>query len=232
VRAPDPSSVGRSSSGVRQSCGDRGHWTRQVFDRDHLFAGRRLHESVGICIAGNVTSANLKETTWFTALSSQPSSPPGVASYTGDLVITTTEGSVTLRDSGLLNSGSGHYFELQEVTSGTGAYAGTTGMLVSQGTASRPDSKVPSTARSATCSGTRTGSRLRGSWRSWRTRGSSRTNEGRAPPDDRGRAQAGWVATPQLTPPFTGRRRRSMSLALCCICSCLGLAGRGRSARA
>src|SRR5882672_5866865 len=90
---------------------------------------------VGVCTAGNVTSANLKGTTWFTALSSQPSSPPGVASYTGDLVITTADGTVTLRDSGLLNSSSGHYFELQEVTSGTGAYLRATGMLVSQGIA-------------------------------------------------------------------------------------------------
>ena len=55
---------------------------------------------VGVCTAGNVTSENLEGTTWFTALSSQPSSPPGVASYTGDLVITTAEGTVTLRDSG------------------------------------------------------------------------------------------------------------------------------------
>src|SRR2546428_4651464 len=89
----------------------------------------------GDCTAGNVTSANLKGTTWFTALSSQPSSPPGVASYAGDLVITTADGTVTLRDSGLLNSSSGRYFELQEVTSGTGAYLRATGMLVSQGTA-------------------------------------------------------------------------------------------------
>jgi hypothetical protein len=90
---------------------------------------------VGVCTAGNVTSANLKGTTWFTALSSQPSSPPGVASYAGDLVITTADGTVTLRDSGLLNSSSGQYVELQEVTSGTGVYLGATGMLVSQGIA-------------------------------------------------------------------------------------------------
>ena len=90
---------------------------------------------VGVCTAGNVTSADLNGTTWFTALSSQPSSPPGVASYTGDLVITTADGTVTLRDSGLLNSSSGHYSELQEVTSGTGAYLRATGMLVSQGIA-------------------------------------------------------------------------------------------------
>src|SRR5438067_4650832 len=90
---------------------------------------------VGVCTAGNVTSENLEGTTWFTALSSQPSSPPGVSSYTGDLVITTADGTVTLRDSGLLNSSSGHYSELQEVTSGTGVYLGANGMLVSQGIA-------------------------------------------------------------------------------------------------
>src|SRR5467141_2900965 len=90
---------------------------------------------VGVCTAGNVTSANLKGTTWFTALSSQPSSPSGVASYAGDLVITTADGTVTLRNSGLLNSSSGHYFEVEEVTSGTGAYLRATGQLVSQGIA-------------------------------------------------------------------------------------------------
>ena len=90
---------------------------------------------VGVCTAGNVTSANLKGTTWFTALSTQPSSPPGVASYAGDLVITTADGTVTLRDSGLLNSNSGHYVEVQEVTSGTGAYLTATGTLVSEGIA-------------------------------------------------------------------------------------------------
>ena len=90
---------------------------------------------VGVCTAGSVTSAYLMGTTWFTALSSQSSSPPGVASYTGDLVITTADGTVTLRDSGLLNSSSGHYIEVQEVTSGTGAYLRATGTLVSQGIA-------------------------------------------------------------------------------------------------
>jgi len=104
-------------------------------DHDRLFDDPSCTSPVGVCTAGNVTSANLKGTTWFTALSSQPSSPPGVASYTGDLVITTADGTVTLRDSGLLNSSSGHYFELQEVTSGTGAYLRATGMLLSQGIA-------------------------------------------------------------------------------------------------
>ena len=90
---------------------------------------------VGICTAGNVASPGLTGTTWYTALSAQPSSPPGLVSYAGDLVITTPHGTVTLRDVGLLNSSSGRYSEMQEVTSGTGAYLATTGMLISQGVA-------------------------------------------------------------------------------------------------
>src|SRR5437899_11427764 len=90
---------------------------------------------VGVCTAGNVTSANLKGTTWFSASTTQPGPPPGLDFYTGDLVITTADGTVTLHDYGVLNSTSGLYFEVQEVTSGTGAQAGKTGMLVSQGTA-------------------------------------------------------------------------------------------------
>src|SRR2546425_11976291 len=90
---------------------------------------------VGVCTAGNVTSENLKGTTWFSASTTQPGPPPGLDFYTGDLVITTADGTVTLHDYGVLNSTSGLYFEVQEVTSGTGAQAGKTGMLVSQGTA-------------------------------------------------------------------------------------------------
>jgi len=90
---------------------------------------------VGVCTAGNVTSENLQGTTWFSASTTQPGSPPGLDFYTGDLVITTADGTVTLHDYGVLNSSSGLYFEVQEVTSGTGAQAGKTGMLVSQGTA-------------------------------------------------------------------------------------------------
>jgi hypothetical protein len=90
---------------------------------------------VGVCTTGNVMSGNLAGTTRFTASTTGPASSPGLTFYTGDLVITTADGTVSLRDHGVLNPTNGYYFELQNVTGGTGAHQGKTGMLVSQGTA-------------------------------------------------------------------------------------------------
>jgi hypothetical protein len=90
---------------------------------------------VGVCTDGNVASGNLAGTTRFTALITGPGTSPGLVLYSGDLVITTANGTVTLRDHGLLDSASGYYFELQQVVSGTGVHEGKTGMLISQGTA-------------------------------------------------------------------------------------------------
>src|SRR2546425_13329964 len=93
---------------------------------------------VGVCTAGNVTSENLQGTTWFSASTTQPGPPPGLDFYTGDLVITTADGTVTLHDYGLLNSTSGLYFEGEGATSGTGAQAGKNGTLVSHTTRTAP----------------------------------------------------------------------------------------------
>jgi hypothetical protein len=53
--------------------------------------------------------------------------------YTGNLIITTRAGTLTIHDRGILDMGKGAYFELQNVVAGTGAFAGAKGMLTSQG---------------------------------------------------------------------------------------------------
>src|SRR2546428_9556178 len=55
---------------------------------------------VGVCTVGSA-SENLAGTSRFTALTSGPGPSPGLVVYSGDLVITTADGTVTLRDQGL-----------------------------------------------------------------------------------------------------------------------------------
>ena len=90
---------------------------------------------VGVCTTGTVSSGDLAGTTWFTALTLNPGPSPDLHLYTGDLVITTASGTVTLRDSGMLNSATGYFFEVQQVVSATGAQMGSSGMLISEGLA-------------------------------------------------------------------------------------------------
>jgi hypothetical protein len=92
---------------------------------------------LGICTRGRVRSGLLKGTSSFTAQSIAPG--PGasldVLLYTGELVITTRKGTVTLHDYGLLDSLKQKYFETQHVVAGTEAFDQATGALTSQGSA-------------------------------------------------------------------------------------------------
>ena len=90
---------------------------------------------VGVCTIGNVTSGELAGTTQFSADTARAGPSPNSVFYVGDLVISNASGTITLRDNGLLNSSSGYYLEMQEVVSGTGAYQGHSGLLISQGMA-------------------------------------------------------------------------------------------------
>lgn len=92
---------------------------------------------VGVCTSGNIAYGDLGGTTQFTATTMGPGPSPDTVLYSGDLVITTASGTVTLLDHGLLDSTTGYYIEMQQVVSGTGAYDQHTGMLISQGTASQ-----------------------------------------------------------------------------------------------
>jgi hypothetical protein len=88
---------------------------------------------VGVCTIGNVASGDLAGTTQFTALTMTAGPAPNLVLYTGELAITTSSGTITLRDMGLLDSATGRYLEMQHVISATGAYEGHNGILVSQG---------------------------------------------------------------------------------------------------
>jgi len=88
---------------------------------------------VGVCTAGTLFSGRVAATTYFTARSVMPGLSPDLLVYTGELVLTLGDGTITIRDHGLLNSTTAYFFEVQKVISGTGAYAGATGLLTSRG---------------------------------------------------------------------------------------------------
>lgn len=90
---------------------------------------------VGVCTVGTVPLGKEIATTRFRALTIVPGAEPDTLLYTGELVITTREGSITLRDAGVLNGATGAFFELQDAVGGTKKYKRVTGMLTSQGTA-------------------------------------------------------------------------------------------------
>jgi hypothetical protein len=88
---------------------------------------------VGLCTAGTIGSGLLAGTTRFTVLTLAPGPSPYDLVYTGELVITTRSGSVTVRDYGVFNQATGQYFELQQIVSGTRRFKDATGALTSSG---------------------------------------------------------------------------------------------------
>jgi len=59
---------------------------------------------------------------------------PELLLYTGELVITTPSGDLTIQDRGVLNAVDGSFFEFDEIVDGTRAFTGVSGLLFSQGT--------------------------------------------------------------------------------------------------
>jgi hypothetical protein len=90
---------------------------------------------VGVCTEGTVPLGRLLATTRFRALTLRPGATPEILLYTGELVLTTSEGSLTIHDAGVLNAATGHFFELERVVGGTRKYKHATGFLTSRGTA-------------------------------------------------------------------------------------------------
>ena len=88
---------------------------------------------VGLCTAGTIGSGLLAGPTRFTVLTLAPGPSPYELLYTGELVITTRSGSVTVRDYGVFNQATGQYFELQQIVSGTHRFKDATGALTSSG---------------------------------------------------------------------------------------------------
>jgi hypothetical protein len=89
---------------------------------------------VGLCTVGVVGSGRLAGSTRFRALTLTPTASEFVLLYTGELVITTRSGTLTLRDYGVLDLAAGRFFEVQNVVAGTGTFRRATGRLTSQGT--------------------------------------------------------------------------------------------------
>src|SRR5258706_8574494 len=88
---------------------------------------------VGVCTGGMLLSPALGVTTHFTAMTIGPGPSADMLIYSGELVITTAAGTITIRDHGFLNSSSAQFLEIQQITGGTGGFAGARGMLISRG---------------------------------------------------------------------------------------------------
>jgi hypothetical protein len=93
------------------------------------------------CAAGTVEgNRGLNGTTYFVldGVAAGPASAPGWNSTSGLLVYTTSEGTLTIRETGLGKlSGSpsnGYITSIQEIVSGTGRFSGATGLLYNNAT--------------------------------------------------------------------------------------------------
>ena len=87
----------------------------------------------GICTEGTIGSGPLAGTTRFTATSLDTESSQDTIGYTGVLVVTTSQGDVTILDSGALNLVDSTFFEIDEIAGGTDFFAGAGGTLFSSG---------------------------------------------------------------------------------------------------
>ena len=94
----------------------------------------------GLCTAGTIQAGPLQGTTRFTALSLAPFAgmdgavEPTTMSYAGDIVITTSEGELTIRDIGIFDTMRGTYSSVDFVQSGTGRFENAQGRLHFYGT--------------------------------------------------------------------------------------------------
>jgi hypothetical protein len=91
-------------------------------------------ESVfGLCTEGTISSGPLTGTTRFTVTSLDTETSAEFLGYTGILVITTPQGTLTIEDKGALSLLDGTFFEIDEITGGTDLFADTIGTLFSSG---------------------------------------------------------------------------------------------------
>jgi len=88
----------------------------------------------GLCTQGEIPSGVLAGTTRFGVVGLEPGDSPELLLYTGELVITTPSGDLTIQDRGVLNVVDGSFFEFDEIAGGTRAFTDVTGLLFSQGT--------------------------------------------------------------------------------------------------
>ena len=88
----------------------------------------------GVCTQGEIAAGVLAGTTRFAVVALEPGDSPELLLYTGELVITTSSGDVTIHDRGVLNGADGSFFEFDEIVDGTRAFTGVTGLLFAKGT--------------------------------------------------------------------------------------------------
>jgi len=88
----------------------------------------------GLCTRGEIASGVLAGTTRFAVVALAPGDSPELLLYTGELVITTPSGDLTIHDSGVLNAADGSFFEFDDIVDGTRAFTDVSGLLFSQGT--------------------------------------------------------------------------------------------------
>ena len=88
----------------------------------------------GLCTEGTIPSGPLAGTTQFSVLSLGPGDSPELLLYGGTQVITTPDGTLTIQDSGVLNTLDGTFFEIDQTVGGTGSFADHDGTLFAEGT--------------------------------------------------------------------------------------------------
>lgn len=105
---------------------------------DELVAGTLVTDVVpcsSLCTESE-WRGRLDGTSSFTLISMEDDTVPGenVSQFSGNLVLSTPRGDLIGVDHGSWDLDSGHYIDLYTVTSGTGAFAGATGLILLWGT--------------------------------------------------------------------------------------------------
>src|SRR5438874_10898085 len=77
---------------------------------------------VGVCTVGTLFSGRIAATTRFTARSVMPGLSPDLLLYAGELVMSLSDGTMTIRDHGLLNSTTAYNIEDQHDIASSSAY--------------------------------------------------------------------------------------------------------------
>jgi hypothetical protein len=110
---------GITSSVVAEGCTSPvGLCTAGAFDGDHLLRGRTSFVADGLAPAAGLPG----------------SEAPTTLSYSGLLTITTREGTLTTRDTGIFDTAAGLFTSRDIVVGGTGIFAGATGHIFFHGT--------------------------------------------------------------------------------------------------
>jgi len=122
-----------AGAAMAQNCKDvTGHFTSQQV------LPPSCTSPVGSCTAGQLIGGIQGS---FTATATQllvsaDFATTGVLHFTGDIVVTTKDGNLVIKDAGTIDvaSGEGHVADVSKIISGTGSLTGATGFLRVQGT--------------------------------------------------------------------------------------------------